>query len=79
MNTEPVLLTGPRQKDLIDFNMAVVKTALDIELHPVFLFTIQGNKNYTYIENDEQTIIITVERRQKRRMGITKKDIIQKS
>lgn len=42
-----------------------IRSAFNKRLHPLFLFHMQGREKILYIENDTDTIIITIERRRK--------------
>lgn len=75
----PYLPPERHQKPLINLTAALIRTNLEPALHPVMLHYMHGRTQMIYIENDKETIMITIERRQKPRMGITKSELQIKS
>ena len=50
---------------LLSLVHATIFVTLKKRLHPVFLFHQEGNNTFMYIENDNEKIMVTIERRRK--------------
>ena len=73
--TYPYLVPERHSLPILGLVAGLLPLSLDVDLHPVFLYHVQGKEQILYIENDKERITITIERTLKpgRKAGVPAK------
>lgn len=62
---EPQILTSRTSPGIFKMIFAIITGAVKLRKHPVILYHSQASEKMFYIENDRETIIITMEHKLK--------------